>query len=330
MARKWITGIDIGHYSTKAVLLAFDKSDVKVTNHMELYHGDAIFADHTTLKYQDTVKKLQKLNKLSSVFRRNASIALPHDATVSKILTIDSALSGRELEYTIYQKMETLIPFPLDSVALDYTADAGLDNHLQTYRVHIAKQDIIDDWCRVIEKLGFKSQVVATAAHALMAMLEQVICHSPQYKNWLLLDIGYQQMTLCSAMGFEVEGYKSWYLPCLKKESEPHYGVEYKSDTQLIGDAVCQKLLPQLQRYRSLSQGEKIEGILLTGGKALSEGIDLELSKRCHLPCRSLSPDELIDCQSRSSVPLSASYVTALGIALSGANWLREVANEPC
>jgi Tfp pilus assembly PilM family ATPase len=116
----------------------------------------------------------------------------------------------------------------------------------------------------------------------------------------------------------------------LKKESEPHYGVEYKSDTQLIGDAVCQKLLPQLQRYRSLSQGEKIEGILLTGGKASLEGIDSVLARQCRLPCHSLSPDRLINCQSKSSVPLSASYVTALGIALSGANWIQEVDHARC
>jgi type IV pilus assembly protein PilM len=282
------------------------------------------------LKYQDTVKKLQKLKKLTSIFRRNASIALPHDAAVSKILTIDSALTGRELEYAIYQKMESLIPFPLDSVALDYTADSGFNSHLQTFRVHIAKQEIVDDWCNVVHKLGFKSQVVATAAHALMAMHQQIIRHSPQYKNWLLLDIGYQQMTICSVMGFDVEGYKTWYLPCLKKESEPHYGVEYKSDTQLIGDAVCQKLLPQLQRYRSLSQGEKIEGILLSGGKALSEGIDSVLTKQCQLPCRLLSPNKLINCPARNNLPLSESYVTAIGIALLGAHWIQEVGDERC
>ncbi|WP_332058806.1 hypothetical protein [Vibrio taketomensis] len=59
MSNSFITGVDIGHHSLKAVVLKPVKGTLKLSEFRELVIEDNIFTDNHLLNYQKIVNKLK-------------------------------------------------------------------------------------------------------------------------------------------------------------------------------------------------------------------------------------------------------------------------------
>ncbi|GAL15060.1 type IV pilus biogenesis protein PilM [Vibrio astriarenae] len=103
MGMSLITGIDIGRYSIKAVVVKPEKQHFTIVAFHELPVSDAVFSDNHTLNYQDSVKKLKDLKKMLPWMSHKAAMAIPDNAVISKVLQIDASTDDAEEEFAIHQ-----------------------------------------------------------------------------------------------------------------------------------------------------------------------------------------------------------------------------------
>ncbi|MGR5503620.1 pilus assembly protein PilM [Vibrio sp. DNB22_10_4] len=323
MARKWITGIDIGHHSAKAVVLVCDGTDISLVNHLELKGCDAIFSDPHALKHQDSVKKLKILRKIAPLFRSSAAIVLPESAVISKVVTLEAGLEGQEQELAIEQAMNHQTPYPMDDIALDFIKETEEDNvAVEAYRVHVTKQSIVDSWSHVITKLGFRPKLMDTNNGALRGVQSWVCAHTPSLANHAVLDLGCVQATLLPPPALSPELAKSWVLepiPELQNRAES----QFKSLSEVVFESVAGRVASQLQLYRSVAGKEAIDGVILMGGHAQQEGVIDRVTKALSCPIACIDLQRLSTSKTKSGQALSPCYASAVGAAINGLNWLK-------
>ncbi|MCF4175234.1 pilus assembly protein PilM [Vibrio sp. McD22-P3] len=326
MARKWITGIDIGHHSTKAVVLAYEGSDIKIVNQLELNGCAAIFADPYTLKHQETVKKLKILRKIVPIFRKQAAIAIPESTVVSKVINLDARLVNDELEYAVHQAMSYQTPYDSEALAIDYVAvppqnEPNPNQETAAYQVHVARHNIIDNRIQVVKALGFKPQLISTNIHALRSVQKLVLTTYPQFSNWVLLDVGQKNVSLLPPLQLPLELHKAWSIAC---DQDAHLAIQapYNSAISTQFGTVLHKVSAQLQLFRSMLEGHQVGGLFLTGGHVQdSDVVDL-ITTRTNMSVECIS--DYLTSLSDNQYKLGSTYATALGIALNAIHWTQE------
>ncbi len=95
MGKVLVTGIDIGHYSMKAVVLRESKEQLELMHFHELLVPEGIFADNHTLDHQNIVKKLAELKRMLPWYCRNIAAAIPDGVVNSKVVQVAQGLDGR-------------------------------------------------------------------------------------------------------------------------------------------------------------------------------------------------------------------------------------------
>ncbi|MFH0259571.1 pilus assembly protein PilM [Vibrio barjaei] len=326
MARKWITGIDIGHHSTKAVVLTYEGSDIKIVNQLELNGCAAIFADPHTLKHQETVKKLKILRKIVPIFRKQAAIAIPESTVVSKVINLDARLVNDELEYAVHQAMSYQTPYDSEALAIDFVAaptknEPHPNQEKAAYQVHVARHNIINNWTQVVKALGFKPQLISTNIHALRSVQTLVLTTYPQFSNWALLDIGQTNVSLLPPLQLPLELHKAWAITC---DQDAHLTIQapYSSAISTHFGSVLHKVIAQLQLFRSMLEGRQVGGLLLTGGHVQDSDVVGLITTRTNMNVECIN--DYLTSLSDNPYKLGSAYATALGIALNAIHWTQE------
>ncbi|MCW8348372.1 pilus assembly protein PilM [Vibrio sp. ZSDZ65] len=323
MTKKWITGIDIGHYSAKAVVLMLDGVTLTVINHLELTGSDAIFSDSHTLKHQETVKNLKKFKTLPPIFRKKAAIAIPDSAAISKIISVERGLEGQEQEFAVFQAMSHQSPYPLEELALDfYKASPISEGQTDAYRVHVVKQSIVDNWSGTIKALGYQPQYMDTNINALRGLQSMLSNHQDVFDNWGVLDLGCQQAALCPPKNMPLDMAKQWLYDTTHQHGLDARGVNPKSQAEQAFEQIASKVMSQIQLYRSVQGGLILEGVLVCGGHANAPQIMDFIARKLGIPARPLALHNAVGVSSKEATLLSGSFAVALGVAYNAAQWM--------
>lgn len=322
MARKWITGIDIGHHSAKAVVLVRDGVSLTLVNHLELNGCDAIFSDPHTLKHQDSVKKLKILRKIAPLMRSNAAIVVPESAVISKVVSLEAGLEGQEQVFAIEQAMNHQTPFPIDDIALDFVQEVPEQgSNSDAYRVHVTKKSMVSNWSQTIAKLGFKPKLMDTTNGAIRGAQSWLVTQASSLSDFAVLELGHQHVTLLPPTGVSPDLAKSWSIDTQDTLlSNP--SARFKSESEVVFESVAGRVVSQLQLYRSVAGIDSVSGVLLMGGHAMEEGLASVVGK--HLSCEVEVADySTLSChKSKRSERLPASFSAAFGVAINGLDWL--------
>jgi type IV pilus assembly protein PilM len=323
MARKWITGIDIGHYSAKAVVLVCDRTGISLVDYLELKGCEAIFSDSHALKHQDSVKKLKILRKIAPLFRNSTAIVLPESAVISKVVTLETGLEGQEQERAIEQAMTHQTPYPMDDIALDFIKETEEESAgVEAYRVHVTKQSIVDSWSHVVTKLGFRPKLMDTNNGALRGVQNWACSNTPSLANHAMLDLGCLQATLLPPMGLSPELAKSWLLEPIT-ELQTRAESQFKSLSEVVFESVAGRVASQLQLYRSVVGQGAIGGVILVGGHAQQKGVMDRVTRTLSCPVSYIDFQRLSTSKTKSSQLLTPCYASAVGAAINGLNWLK-------
>ncbi|MCL9775578.1 pilus assembly protein PilM [Vibrio methylphosphonaticus] len=323
MTKKWITGIDIGHYSAKAVVLMVDGATLTVINHLELAGSDAIFSDSHTLKHQETVKNLKNFKKLPPIFRKKAALAIPDSAVISKIISIEKGLVGQEQEFAVLQAMSHQTPYPLEELALDfYKASPISEGHTEAYRVYVVKQSLVDNWSKTINKLGYQPQYMDTNINALRGLQGMLSHQQDVFDGWGILDIGRQQAALCPPKTMPLEMAKQWLYDTTRQHDQLANVVKQKSEAEQAFEQVASKVMSQIQLYRSLPGGQGMEGLLVCGGHANAPQFVDFIERKLGMPVRPLALHNAVAVSSKETTLLSGSFAVALGVAYNASQWM--------
>lgn len=329
MGKVLVTGIDIGHYSIKAVALRESKEQLELVHFHELLMPEGIFADNHTLDHQSIVKKLAELKRALPWRGRKIATAIPDGVVNSKMVQVAQGLEGRELEFAIGQAFGLESPIPIEELSFDFSLFKSPErsvNSTMTYQVHAARKEVIDDRMLAFKKSGLKPISINVHSHALAGLWRMVTERYSDKSQWILVDVGYQHTSLCHVFSGSVF-YKD--IPYGLKQIQSDISIESKAMEALVDN-----IKRQINLYNSINGGKAIKGMWLIGGGASDQSLVECFKTHGNVDIALLSPLSLVEHNSqKSSKRLRVSnpnchYATAFGLALGGFAWLKGVRDD--
>ncbi|MCG3729571.1 type IV pilus assembly protein PilM [Vibrio cincinnatiensis] len=334
MSKSLVTGVDIGHHSIKAVVLKLSGETYSLVSYKEIVVTDDIFADNYTLDYQKIVKKLKELKKSLPLFSRKVSISVPDNAVISKVLQIESELDLAEQEFAIYQAFSHQSPLPIEELSLDFikVSDKALGrNSSETYQVYATRREVVESRVSASEKAGLEPVLLDVQMHSLVRIWQHV-SQIQQRTNWMLLDIGYSQSSLCLDFMDKAPFCKDiplgtrWFNQTGQLEGSCHAALQESSTgVQAFNQEFVERLARQIQLFTSVHGAQSLAGIWLSGGGAVIAGLAEAISERLALPCELFTPLSVFNhklSKRRRTLSEQQRFSTAAGLALRGIEWL--------
>jgi type IV pilus assembly protein PilM len=298
-----ILGIDIGAHAVKAVLLS---------QHGNHYKVEA-FAIEPMIKAAINDREIQDIEAVGSIISKIrkripktvkfAAVAVSGSTVISKVIFMDASLTDAELASQIEVEADSLIPYPLSEVSMDFEK---LDiNANDPTKVNVllsaARTESVQARVSALDAGGFAAKVVDVESYALSRaaqLCRRQLPEDAQNKLVAVVDIG-ATMTLLSI----VEGDKTLYTRDQMFGGEhytrsiiSYYGKTYEDaeHSKVTSDlppnytfevlAPFQTMLLQqvrrgIQMYLTTSGRDSVDYLLLSGGCALIEGIDKLLTE---------------------------------------------------
>lgn len=293
-----ILGVDIGAHSVKAVLLS---------QHGGHYRVDA-YAIEPMIKGSMNERELQDIEAVGTVIskiRRKipknvkfAAAAVSGSTVITKVIFMDASLTDEELASQIEVEADSLIPYPLSEVSLDFEK---LDrNSNDPSRVNVllaaARTESVQTRVSALDAGGFATKVVDVESYCLSRAAELCYGQLPPDANEKLVavvDIG-ATMTLLSIVEagktiytrdqmFGGDQYTrsivSYYGKTWEEAEQAKVGGDLPANYTFEVLAPFQTMLLQqvrrgIQMYLTTSGRDNIDYLVVSGGSAQIEGVD--------------------------------------------------------
>ena len=294
----YMVGIDIGSHSVKAVLLSEQHGMFRMEAAVIEPMPKGLIKDREIQDIEAVSRIVAKIRKHISKQVKHAAVAISGASVITKVIYMDVSLSDSELESQIEIEADSLIPYPLDEVSLDFEkltvnkADPSkvdvLLSAARTENIEVRSHAVLDG--------GFEPKVMDVESYALCRAGKLCIGQLPddaEDKVVAFVDVG-AQITLISI----VQGDKSLYTRDQVFGGEQftnaivnYYGKSFEeSEAAKIGGqlppnytfevlapfqtALLQQIRRSIQMFLNTSEKENVDYIVLSGGTALIKGLD--------------------------------------------------------
>ncbi len=294
----YIIGVDIGSHSVKAVLLS------EKDHHYRL-EAVAVEPMPKGAMVERSIQDIEAVGRIMSKIRKKlpknitqVAVAVSGQTVITKVIFMDVSLTDAELESQIEIEADSLIPYPLDEVSLDFEK---LDiNEADPSKVNVllsaARTESIETRIGAIEAGGFEPKVVDVESYALSRNVE--LCYpllpdDAAEKVIAFIDVG-ATMTLISVVQngetiytrdqvFGGEQYTNSIVSYYNKsfdEAElakttgdlpPNYTFEVLAPFQT---SFLQQVRRAIQMFLTTSGKDQVDYIVLSGGTSLINGLD--------------------------------------------------------
>lgn len=311
--------------------------------------GEIKKEDQLVAAIQQTLKQIRG----KKIDTKHVVAALPEEKAFVQVVQLPR-MKKEELANAIRFQAESFIPYPIDTVYLDFSVINPFHDHLEHLDVLVASlpRQIVDSYVLVLEKAGLTPAVLEIDAIALCrAVVEKGVSPVPL----LVVDIGQRRSKVSIFSGYSIRFTTSLALSAQDftsaiantlhvdeekaEEFKRHYGLYAPEDA--LGQEVFQAIIPvatdfieQISKYAEYYEthlphqhlgkpDKKIEKIVLCGGGANLRGFSEFLMRALKVQVGVGNPWVNILAQQTQEVPPlsfqeSLSYSTALGLALRG------------
>ncbi|GHF00122.1 pilus assembly protein PilM [Thalassotalea profundi] len=339
-----MVGIDIGSHSAKAVLLnqGSDGFVLEAIATEPMPRGAIIDREIQDIEAVGNV--IAKIRKKISSSISLAAAAVSGQTVITKIIYMDVSLSEQELASQIEIEADSLIPYPLDEVSLDFESlDVNeSDPSKMNVLLSAARTESVEARVSALEMGGFDTKVIDVESYAVSRAYDLNLPLLPDdatNKIVAIVDIG-ATMTLFSVTDsgkhiysrdqiFGGEQYTrsivSYYnkpfeeaeMAKVNNDLPPNYTFEVLAPFHTI---LVQQIRRAIQMFLTSSGKSKVDYILLSGGTAQVEGVQQLLTDELGIHTVIANPfnDIVIsDKVDKSELDKTASqYMVAAGLAL--------------
>jgi len=298
-----IIGIDIGSHSIKAVLLHEKNEGYVLEALVEEAMPRGAIIDREIQDIEAVGKVIAKLRAKIPAAVMDAAVAVSGQTVITKVIYMDVALNEQELASQIEIEADSLIPYPLDEVSLDFES---LDvNESDPTKINVllsaARTESVEARVSALEQGGFNTKVVDVESYAVSRPLDLVLSLLPDdatEKVVATVDIG-AVMTLFSVTDagehiysrdqiFGSEQYTrsivSYYnktfeeaeLAKVDNDLPPNYTFEVLAPYHTI---LVQQIRRAIQMFLTSSGKEKVDYLVVSGGTALVEEVQKLLTE---------------------------------------------------
>jgi len=298
-----MVGIDIGSHAVKAVLLSQGSEGYILEDFAiePMIRGAVVDREIQDIEAVGNV--IAKIRQKISIKAKEAAAAVSGQTVITKIIYMDVALNEDELASQIEIEADSLIPYPLDEVSLDFES---LDvNESDPSKVNIllsaARTESIEARVAALESGDFHAKVIDVESYAVSRSHDLCLSQLPEDaadKTVAIVDIG-STMTLFSATKagkhlysrdqiFGGEQYTrsivSYYNKSFEEAEEakitqdlpPNYTFEVLAPFHTI---LMQQIRRAIQMFLTSSGADKVDYLVISGGTASIEGVEKLLSE---------------------------------------------------
>lgn len=294
-------GIDIGTHSVKAVLLSARQNRFCLEAFTVRSLPSGVIQDRQIRDRAALTRALADIRKHHSGGIKNTAIAVSGSSVITKIIKVDRCLTDTELESLIAVDADALIPYPLSEVNIDFERLDPDDADLSTVPVLLtaARAEIVQSRLGAMTQSGFSTRVVDVESYALSRGATLCFHQLPadaKDKVVALVDIGATMLLLSIVESGKTrytrdqflgaEGYSNKSMALYQQAAGTALtGTATAVSNELVSDelgffqaGLLQQIRRSIQQYLTTSGKDRIDYLMLSGGSALSNGLDQYLA----------------------------------------------------
>ncbi len=293
-----MVGIDIGSHCIKAVLLQETDAGLRLEALAIEPRPKGAMSERSIQDIEAIGNVIAKLKRKIPKSVQTAAVAVSGQTVITKVIFMDVSLTDAELESQIAIEADSLIPYPLDEVNIDFEKLAI--NEADPSKVNVllsaARTESVQARVGALETANLKAAVVDVESYALSRAMDVYYQQLPSdafNKCVAVVDIGAVLMLVSVVQEGETiytrdqvfggDQYTNSIVAYYNKsfdEAEigkttgdlpPNYTFEVLAPFQT---SLLQQVRRAVQMFLTTSGKDQVDYIVLTGGTAMIEGLD--------------------------------------------------------
>ncbi|MFT6269339.1 MAG: type IV pilus assembly protein PilM [Alphaproteobacteria bacterium] len=335
---KTIIGLDIGTKYIKAVSLDISTSSTKILSYAcEPITGNA-FAEREIKDFDAISKTLKKVKIALQDRSKYCALAVAGSSVISKLVFMEPDQTDFELESQIELEADSLIPYPLSEVYLDFEELRMSESHDGKVEVLLsaAHRDLVDSRMTVVRENLFEPKIIDIESNALgeafIQYMEDVI---EEDEVVCCVNVGASLLQLTVVQNNQVIYAKehAFGLNKLNQDLSLIYGVEVQEVEQQIYNKTApedwftetmpgfyaslqQQIQRAIQMYTSTTHKPSPSKIYLTGGVTNLPNACEELDKELSVPVSFFNPFSGMEISDKINAEKLLSIAPQLTIAV--------------
>lgn len=314
-----IVGIDIGSHSVKAVLLSQSNERYALESYAIESMPRGAIVDREIQDIEAVAQVMGKIRKKIAKSVTLAAAAVSGQTVINKVIYMDATLTEQELASQIEIEADSLIPYPLDEVSIDFEAQDLNESDPTKINVLLsaARTESVEARVAALDGGGFQAKVVDVESYALSRSYELCLPLLPEdaaEKVVAMVDIG-SHMTLFSVTEagnhiysrdqmFGSEQYTrsiaSFYNKSFEEAELAKVTNDLPSNASLevlapFHTILVQQIRRAMQMFLTASGKEQVDYLILSGGSALISGVVDVLQEELGVPTVLANPFHDVD-----------------------------------
>ena len=327
-----ILGVDISSAAIKLVEMETRGEQFNVIAYGVEALPEGVVFDREIVDVKKIAEVLTAVYKKSGARSRNVAVAVSGSSVISNYIDLPSSLTSKQMEARVQLEADTIIPFPLDEINLDFAVVGQNAFNKDQVRVQVVacQRDYVDRRKEVVELAGLKPVVVDVETFAFARAYQTLInaeYKNPQEKQGLIqkddvvaiVDIGATQFTFLvlsnQTIIYSVE--QPFGGRQLTEDIQRHYNLTWaeagrakrkggldadyaESMLQPFKNLLIEHLSRCIQVFYSSTETNKIDKLVLSGGVSKTDGLKDQIAEALSIPT------DVVDLSKNVSISVSS------------------------
>jgi len=327
-----ILGVDISSAAIKLVEIETRGEQFNVIAYGVEALPEGVVFDREIVDVKKIAEVLTAVYKKSGARSRNVAVAVSGSSVISNYIDLPSSLTSKQMEARVQLEADTIIPFPLDEINLDFAVVGQNVFNKDQVRVQVVacQRDYVDRRKEVVELAGLKPVVVDVETFAFARAYQTLI--NAEYKNpqekqgaiqkddvVAIIDIGATQFTFLvlsnQTIIYSVE--QPFGGRQLTEDIQRHYNLTWaeagrakrkggldadytESMLQPFKNLLIEHLSRCIQVFYSSTETNKIDKLVLSGGVSKTDGLKDQIAEALSIPT------DVVDLSKNVSISVSS------------------------
>lgn len=340
-----LIGLDVSSSSVKLVELAQDAAGKLVLERCAIEPLErGWITDGNVEKFDEVAEAVRRVVRKSGTRTRNAALALPPSAVITKKIILPGGMSEQELELQVESEANQYIPFSLDEVSLDFCVvgpSAGSSDDVEVL-IAASRKEKVQDRQGLAEAAGLKASILDVESFASRLATSRLIEQLPgegQDAVVALFEVGAFTTSMQVLRNQEVlydrdqafGGAQLTQLIVRQYGFSAEEAESKKRSGELPADyaagvlkpfvaSIAQEIARALQFFFTSTPHNRVDYVLLAGGSASLPGLTSAVTRQTSFACSLVNPFEGMEfgaaVREKKVRREAASYLTSCGLAM--------------
>ena len=343
--KKQLVGLDIGSSSLKLAEILENKDGFILNHFSQIPLEKGIIEDGVLIEPGSLTEKIKDLFKGTAFNRKGIVISLSGHSAIIKKVTLPS-MEDAELRDLIHDEASKYLPFDnMDDVNFDFQVlgPNEFNPHQMEVILVAAKKEVIEGFTDAIVSAGLSPFIMDVDTFALETMYE---ANYDFEENDIvaMINIGASITNINVVKGSISLFTRDFTLAgnSLTEAVQANHGLTFEAAEKMkiegpegddltkktfresllsYADPICTEIERSIDYFRSISGGENIKKVLLSGGVANTPGLAETLAQRLNIETEIIDPFRKIDYNKKKLTPeeikaIGSTAAVAVGLAL--------------